>query len=62
MKLKITLSFNLQYIPKDFINRHDGCRGKNVLLQVGKMSWTVKVLDRGMFCKGWPAHLQRDAN
>ena len=37
------------------MNRHIGCRGKNVHLQVGKMSWTVKVLDRGRFSAGWSA-------
>ena len=52
------LCYFLQYIPKEFMERHSRCRGNLVLLQVGKKSWPVKVLYRGVFSEGWPAFVR----
>ncbi|KAJ0815715.1 putative transcription factor B3-Domain family [Helianthus annuus] len=44
---------NLQSIPKSFLTKLDGWRGKKAILRRGGRKWAVHIGDRGVFGDGW---------
>ncbi|KAJ0811063.1 putative transcription factor B3-Domain family [Helianthus annuus] len=44
---------NLQSIPKSFLTKLDGWRGKKAILRRGCHNWAVHIGDGGVFGDGW---------